>query len=104
MRIGHQPGIYSSWPDAQQQVNRFPGAVFRGFSSKSEAEAYLGQVQQDERLGVHSRQLKKQRAPKSASHSMHHTTAMNQQLSTTSVSVVRALIVSRLRKQAHKNA
>jgi ribonuclease HI len=45
---GRKPGIYQKWfgPDgAQVQIDRFPGAVFRGFATRREAEAFLRQPQ-----------------------------------------------------------
>ncbi|MBL8178504.1 MAG: ribonuclease H family protein [Bryobacterales bacterium] len=40
---GHQPGVYASWDAASRQVSGFPGAEFKSFSSRPEAEAaYLG--------------------------------------------------------------
>lgn len=38
---GHRPGIYTNWPEAQAQVNGFPGAVYKGFPTRAEAEAFL---------------------------------------------------------------
>ena len=41
---GRKPGIYQKWfgPDgAQVQVAQFPGAVYRGFPTREEAEAFL---------------------------------------------------------------
>ena len=41
---GRKPGIYTSWfgeDGAWAQVNGFPGAVYRGFAEKNEAEAFL---------------------------------------------------------------
>lgn len=38
---GRKPGIYDNWPKAQAQVTGFPGAVFKGFSSRKEAEAWM---------------------------------------------------------------
>ena len=38
---GRKPGIYDNWPDAQVQVMSFAGAVFKGFPSRPEAEAWL---------------------------------------------------------------
>jgi ribonuclease HI len=35
---GHQPGIYTSWDKASQQVKNFPNAVYKSFASKEEAE------------------------------------------------------------------
>lgn len=38
---GHTPGIYSNWPEAQAQVSGFAGAVYKGFATLSEAQAWL---------------------------------------------------------------
>jgi ribonuclease HI len=43
---GRKPGIYRKWfgPDgAQVQIARYPGAVYRGFPTRGEAEAFLKQ-------------------------------------------------------------
>ncbi len=40
---GKQPGIYSTWADCKAQVDGFPGARYKSFESRSEAEAaYAG--------------------------------------------------------------
>lgn len=44
VRRGHRPGIYTQWfgPDgAKVQIEGFPGAVFRGFVHRDEAEAFM---------------------------------------------------------------
>lgn len=52
---GRQPGIYEDWEDAQDQIEGFPGAKYKSFSSKEEAtkayrnyltasEASLGEI------------------------------------------------------------
>lgn len=44
VRKGRKPGIYTQWfgeGGAQVQVVEFPGAVYRGFPTKAEAEAFL---------------------------------------------------------------
>ena len=44
VRKGHAPGIYTQWfgpAGAQVQVEGFPGAVYRGFATRAEAEAFL---------------------------------------------------------------
>jgi ribonuclease HI len=38
---GRKPGIYDNWPQAEAQVKRFQGAVFKGFAIRREAEAFL---------------------------------------------------------------
>jgi ribonuclease HI len=37
--VGREPGIYTDWPTAQKQVMKFPGAKYKSFPSKAEAEA-----------------------------------------------------------------
>ncbi|NTV15124.1 MAG: ribonuclease HI [Desulfobulbaceae bacterium] len=41
--VGRHPGIYDNWPLAHAQVMGFPGARYKGFPSRSEAEAWLDQ-------------------------------------------------------------
>ncbi len=38
---GRKPGIYTNWPDAQAQVAGYPGAKFKGFPTRVEAEAWM---------------------------------------------------------------
>jgi ribonuclease HI len=38
---GRKPGIYTNWPNAQAQVAGYPGAKFKGFPTRTEAEAWL---------------------------------------------------------------
>ena len=48
---GRRPGIYTQWSGAggaEEQIKGYPGAVFRGFATREEAEYYLrtgGKVQ-----------------------------------------------------------
>jgi len=35
------PGIYTDWPTTQKMVNGFPKAVFKSFTTRSEAEEYM---------------------------------------------------------------
>lgn len=42
VKRGRTPGVYYSWPDCQQQVAGFAGAVFKGFETREEAEAWYG--------------------------------------------------------------
>ncbi len=41
IRKGRQPGVYSTWPEAEQQVKGYGGAIFKGFASEEEAEKWL---------------------------------------------------------------
>lgn len=42
---GRKPGIYTSWPEAEAQVKGYAGAKFKGFPSRSEAEAWMDDPQ-----------------------------------------------------------
>jgi len=40
---GHKPGIYDSWKACQQQTAGYPGAIFKGFKTRAQAEqAFAG--------------------------------------------------------------
>ncbi len=41
VKVGETPGIYTTWDDCNKQVNHFPGAKFKSFQTKEEAEAYM---------------------------------------------------------------
>ncbi|NTW89171.1 MAG: ribonuclease HI, partial [Desulfobulbaceae bacterium] len=41
--VGRQPGIYENWPLAHAQVLGVPGARYKGFPSRREAEVWLKQ-------------------------------------------------------------
>lgn len=38
---GHIPGVYNSWDECQVQIKNFPGAKYKSFKSKDEAERAL---------------------------------------------------------------
>jgi len=38
---GRKPGIYDNWPEAKSQIEGFTGAVYKGFTSKKEAEEWM---------------------------------------------------------------
>lgn len=35
--VGHAPGVYDTWDEAEQQIKGYPGASFRSFRSETEA-------------------------------------------------------------------
>lgn len=37
--VGNSPGVYDSWNECQLQIKGFPGAKYKSFKSKTEAEA-----------------------------------------------------------------
>ena len=42
VKNGRTPGLYKTWAECQRQVQGYPGALFKGFVTRAEAEAYLG--------------------------------------------------------------
>uniref|UniRef100_UPI00358F0464 ribonuclease H1-like n=1 Tax=Myxine glutinosa TaxID=7769 RepID=UPI00358F0464 len=41
VRLGRRPGVYVSWEECRLQVEGFPGAVYKKFSSKSDADTFI---------------------------------------------------------------
>lgn len=41
VRFGRKPGVYTSWPQCQEQTKGFSGAIFKSFSTKKEAEDFV---------------------------------------------------------------
>ena len=42
VKKGKKPGIYKSWNDCKNQVNKFPGAIYKSFKTLSEAIEFMG--------------------------------------------------------------
>ena len=38
---GHIPGIYREWEEVEQQINGFPGAIYKSFKLKRDAEFFM---------------------------------------------------------------
>jgi len=38
---GRVPGIYTNWAEAESMIKGFPGAIFKGFRTKTEAENFM---------------------------------------------------------------
>lgn len=41
VKIGRTPGIYTSWDDCKKQVQGFPKALYKAFTSRSDAEKFI---------------------------------------------------------------
>lgn len=41
VRVGREVGVYNTWAECQEQVHKYPGAVFKGFSDAAEAQAFV---------------------------------------------------------------
>lgn len=42
VKAGRRTGIFSTWAECREQVDGFAGALFQGFATRDEAEAFLG--------------------------------------------------------------
>lgn len=47
VKVGKKIGIYDTWAECQKQINGYSGAVFKGFATKEEAQAFLGETQKE---------------------------------------------------------
>ena len=43
VKVGRTPGVYETWAECESQVKQFPGAKFKSFLTRSEAERALAQ-------------------------------------------------------------
>ena len=43
IKKGYQPGIYTTWTAAQQQISGFKGAIHKSFKTENEAKNYLAE-------------------------------------------------------------
>ncbi len=41
VKIGRNPGIYTSWEECKKQISHFKGARYKSFETKEEAENYM---------------------------------------------------------------
>ena len=42
VKAGRRTGIYPTWPECEAQTKGYPGAVYKGFSNRGDAEKFLG--------------------------------------------------------------
>ena len=49
VKKGKVPGIYTSWDACKSMVHGFPGAVYKGFATRAEAEQFLGEKKRNKR-------------------------------------------------------
>lgn len=45
VKVGKKPGIYETWAECQSQISGFSGAVYKGFSTREEATAFIGNAE-----------------------------------------------------------
>jgi ribonuclease HI len=46
VKTGRTPGIYHTWDECKKMVHGFPGAVYKSFATREEAEAFVGMAPQ----------------------------------------------------------
>ena len=47
VKKGKVPGIYTSWDACKSMVHGFPGAVYKGFATRAEAEQFLEEKKEE---------------------------------------------------------
>jgi viroplasmin and RNaseH domain-containing protein len=45
VKVGRKTGVYETWAECQIQISGFSGAVYKGFSTREEAVAFIGNVE-----------------------------------------------------------
>lgn len=49
VKVGRTPGIYDTWDECKEQVSGYKGAVYKGFSERSDAEAFIAAAEPDKK-------------------------------------------------------
>lgn len=47
VKVGKTPGIYRNWDDCKAMVHGVPGAVYKSFRTREEAETFMGETQNE---------------------------------------------------------
>ena len=42
VKVGKKPGVYTTWDECKEQVNKFPGSIYKSFKMLEEAEKFAG--------------------------------------------------------------
>ena len=42
VKVGRQPGIYTTWEECKSQVNGYSGAIYKSFATLQEAKVFMG--------------------------------------------------------------
>lgn len=54
VKEGKVPGIYTTWDECKENVNKVPGAVYKSFKTMEEAEAFLKEDSQKEIYNINA--------------------------------------------------
>ena len=52
VKKGKVPGVYETWDACKNQTHGFPGAVFKSFPTREEAQAFVGMDRQTEKVAA----------------------------------------------------
>lgn len=53
VKQGIKPGVYTTWPECQEQVKGYKGALYKSFSTEEEAKTYVyGDIKQAINIAV----------------------------------------------------
>ncbi|CAG8825910.1 5323_t:CDS:2, partial [Racocetra persica] len=52
VRVGHEPGIYLLLEQCKQQIHEFPGALYKKFSTRQQAEDFIKPIDTKDKLSV----------------------------------------------------
>ncbi|CAG8680156.1 17404_t:CDS:1 [Racocetra persica] len=52
VRVGHKPGIYLLLEQCKQQIHKFPGALYKKFSTRQQAEDFMKPIDTKDKLSV----------------------------------------------------
>ncbi|CAG8658468.1 36103_t:CDS:2, partial [Racocetra persica] len=52
VRVGRKPGIYMLWEKYKEQIHEYPGALYKKFNTKQQAEDFIKQIDDKNKLLV----------------------------------------------------
>ena len=52
VKVGLTPGIYKTWDECKSNVHGYPGAIYKGFKTLEEAEAFMNTGEKQENASV----------------------------------------------------
>ena len=68
VKNGRKTGIYRTWEECRENIDRFPGAQFKSFATQEEAELYIGKaVTDDIQISRDSQMLQDTQLPRKGS-------------------------------------
>ena len=44
VKVGRRTGVFNNWADCAKSVNKYPGAIYQGFTKEEDAKAFLSDL------------------------------------------------------------